>query len=725
MRLLATLLPLLPALLVGLFAMASGSFGRGVEPGWVISGHLALAAVVLAAPPRLRQWLDPLRLGRVGALLPWLLIAAAAVSAGLSPVSRAGRVGLTLAPAFLLLPSIVSRVWSDRRSIRRGTAALAWVGVALAVIGLVGRWVGWTVRAAEPLGHHNFLAFVLAVSLPIAAYTLLADSFADPGSESDPGSEAALETGAWKSRWLAGVATGIILAGIWATASLTGVLAVLVAVTVLAILWVGAPGTIRARRWLLPVSVSLLALVATAALLVVGQRSRLAAISAGEDASSAARAVYLEAGIEGLARNPWLGHGPGSTAWTLAATLRPVPGVNPPGEIVGDLHLFPLTVAYELGLVGFGLAVLALVWFVACRLRQLSSARDPALVACGLASLAAALTGGLGTGDWRIVALPLVVSVAVGAVLAGSRARREPSETGGVRGRRIGWIYVALGILLLGGPDRAHWQYQRALDRSALEDAGAAAVAEALDRAVALDPEFPLYRARRAWLDRDASEALRAAEIAQGVAPFWLIAGGLAEARSTTGRRALEVACRLAPFDPFAPYLLAARYPESAAAPGLAARAVFSYPGLLAGNLWQRDDLADLRGATLDFIARSDGVDAGLREAILEAAAIASEVVTQAQDTVRQPVALGLEIDRTGDHDGDRIGGDLSLFAFRRAPWPIDWPLVEIDPGRLSALPSLPAASELSSTNRTVFERPRKCSTQPVENPVQNLPRSP
>jgi ATP-binding cassette subfamily F protein uup len=65
-------------------------------------------------------------------------------------------------------------------------------------------------------------------------------------------------------------------------------------------------------------------------------------------------------------------------AWTVAEWLRPVPGLNPPYEVVGDLHSLPLEVLYELGGLGFALAAAVVLLFAWRRLVARPGAEDPA-----------------------------------------------------------------------------------------------------------------------------------------------------------------------------------------------------------------------------------------------------------------------------------------------------------------------------------------------------------
>ena len=113
-------MPLLPALLLACFAFWCGTFPGGAAfPAGPAGQGLVLAAALLGAA----GWRDPLGLGRAGRWLVLALLAAVALSLWTSPVARAGRVGLCLLPAFLLLAPFVARCWSTARRREIGLAA--------------------------------------------------------------------------------------------------------------------------------------------------------------------------------------------------------------------------------------------------------------------------------------------------------------------------------------------------------------------------------------------------------------------------------------------------------------------------------------------------------------------------------------------------------------------------------------------------------------------------
>ncbi|MEM7354912.1 MAG: O-antigen ligase family protein, partial [Acidobacteriota bacterium] len=481
----------LPACLLALFAGWTGTFAGGAWGDSAALGHGALL-VFVALYGRLGA--APSELGRRGG---WLLAAfgtSLLASYLLSPVERAGRLGLLLLPAFLLVPSAVAGCWATVEQRRLGLRSWSLVVTGVAGWALFGWWQLETPRAALPLGHHNLLAAWLVITLPLAALSW---------REGGPG------------RILSGVAVLTGSAALLGTGSLGAALAVAAvgASLVLRTAWTAADAH-RRRLWVASAIVVGLLLV---------QMPRLRQIAAGADFSATARWSYLEAGWRGLQHRPVFGWGPGAASWTISEHLRPIPGVHPPDQVVADLHCWPLQVAYEVGwsglLLGLGLAVVFL------RSRR-SEAADPDLRRCallGLAALGVVSTTGL---SLAVSALPLAVVVALGAVLAAEQ--RSPPEPRSV-GPRIAAVVAAcvIGVCVL-PLDRAHLAYDRAmsgLDRSQQ--------IRHLRRAVELDPAFPLYQARLAWLEAEnglgepavARRALAAAEAARGLAPLWLAAG--------------------------------------------------------------------------------------------------------------------------------------------------------------------------------------------------------
>ncbi len=632
-------------MLLGLTALWSGTFpGAARWPGAVATQAGVLAFALLGAA----AWRDPWRLGRGR----WLLAAcwlAAALSWALSPVERAGRVGLVLGPAFVLLPAAVARCWRHPAARRLGTAALAMVCATVALVALVSWQRLGSPRAAMPLGHHNLLAGWLVAVVPLALLP-------------------------WRSPRLGRVpaaAAGLLAAGaLAATASLLGLLAAACQCLLAARWWR------RARPWLL----------AGGALLLVATAPRLARLAAVTDLSARARTVYWQAGWRGLAERPLLGWGPGSTPWTIGDHLRPVPGVNPPSEVVGDLHSLPVQLGYELGAVGLlSLAALAALLLIRWR-RPSEPIQDPGLRRAALVSLAGSAVWTLGNAPLAVPALPIAWALALGALLAAHRPLTErlaqavgsgPAGTGvelprqatsppPPRKRPAGsWprtsypalLYVAAAGTLLVPLDLAHRQYDRAAQASS-ETQGL----ESIAAAVATDPAFPLYRARAAWLqarlgdDRAGATrlALEAAEAAPGIGALWLQAGVLAAAAGDQrAAPALRQAIRLDPLSPLPPLHLALLHPDEPEAPDLATRALTIEPRLAAAVAWEhRQELWMAVAGRLGLAAEPPAPGDG-------------------------PVAaLGLSLDH-------RPALSFSLYAFRRRPWATDLAAVPLRRDRL------------------------------------------
>ncbi|MEO7795611.1 MAG: O-antigen ligase family protein, partial [Thermoanaerobaculia bacterium] len=514
-------MPLLPALLLACFAFWSGTFpGAAAFPAGPAGQGLVLAAALLGAA----SWRDPLGLGRAGRWLVAALVAATVLSLWVSPVARAGRVGVWLLPAFLLLAPFVARCWSTARAREIGLMAWSAVVAATALWAIFEQFRQATSRAAMPLGHHNLLAAFLVTTLPLTVPALRRRG---------------------TSRWLAVVA---IVAGVVALAE-TGSF---VGGTVLALLALaGAARFERARHLVLGLALLGLALLVP----------RAESIARGEDSSASARQVYLRAGWQGATERPVTGWGPGSTPWTLALHLRPRPGVNPPGEVVGEMHSLPLALAYELGFVGLALAAGVGGLFLLRRWRGRGHAVDRALVEAGMAGVAGFLLTSLGGAQLSVTALPLAAALAAGAALAGETANEEILKERRRLDPRLapGALYVIAALLVLLPLARAQAFYESAA-KIRVRDQAAPLVARAME----LDPGFPLYRARWAWAAaapaaERAAAAIAAAETAHGVAALWLRAGalGLEAGWKDPAREALQRARALDPLSGFAPFQLA------------------------------------------------------------------------------------------------------------------------------------------------------------------------
>jgi len=446
----------------------------------------------------------------------------------------------------------------------------------------------------------------------------------------------AREPGIW--RWL-GLAGGLLPAvTILATMSLAGNLA-LAAEAVIALVWIVR----RRRSW----AWGLIPLVLVAGLGLYSQRARIASIAAGQDLSMQGRVVYYKGALEGFRERPVLGWGPGSAPWTAAAFFDPVPGVSPVGESVGELHSLPLHLAYEMGAVGLIVAIaLGAVFFA----RRISEMEQDAVQFAGLVGLCGAAVASLGSAAMAVTALPVAVAIAAGAALGGTAAsvRRLPVL-----------IYVLAAALGLAPLQIARWAYER----------------QDLDTAIRLDPSFPLYRMRQALLRQDADLALGAARDARGVATLWTVAGILGVAAERPwAPEALERACELDPFNPFPPYYQMTLAP----APRQGAHALFADPRLAAATFWETHP--DLLSRSMLALRKWPEVNPGWKESLM--AALPSPGERQG-GTAR----LGLEIDTDP-------ALALSLHTFRRRPFPVEWPLVQVRIKALARL-DLPPATTL------------------------------
>ena len=616
-------MPHLPAALLLLWSAGAGTFFTGTHAGWTIAGHLGLWIFIGAFGV---VWPDPLRLGKSGR---WLLLALAAsvlASYLASPVTRAGRLAILLLPAFSMVPSAVAGCWPNDRARRLGLRSISLVVTAVAGWTLVGWWRWHDSPAASwPLGHPNLQAAWLLALLPLAAL---------PWRDGGPGRAFAAPAGA------------LGLAALGATGSLAAALAAGGVLMVWAARWS------RGRRgWTI-------AALAAGALVLAAQLPRLGAVARGLDPSTSARWSYIQAGWRGLLERPMLGWGPGSARWTLAEHLRPIPGLHPPDQEVVDPHCLPLLLGYELGVSGLLLAAGVAAVFV-WRRREVV---DPGLRRAALLGLAALTVMSLAGRTLAAPAIPFAAMLAAGAMLAAEEpaARRRKG--------RAASIAVALLTAILAAPlDLAQLAYDRAAG------AGDRDVQRLhLRRAVTLDPAFPLYRARLAWLEAGGGEAARralaAAAAARAVAPLWTVAGILGqETGETWSRDALVRACRLSPLGVVAPYRLTFEDESDDLRAQWTARALLAEPLLLAAVAWR--DREPLLRAAVDRLGRLDGVDAGWH-AWLE------RTLDRRPGLDGGPVrVLSLAMD-------SGAVTSVSVYAFRRRPWPIDLARIEIS-GRI------------------------------------------
>ncbi len=661
-----------PALLLAVSAAWCGTLAGGATFAGSVATVLSLLGLVAWIGTPLP---DPLRLGRVGRWLPMVLWGWAVVSSAASPVPRAGIVGLILLPAFCALPGAVARCWCEETSRREGLRAVSAVVAGCALWALLDRFLLGSPRAAMPLGHHNLLAVWLATLLPLAVLP-------------------ARERGPWR---VLGVGTGLLaVLAVLASRSLMGTAAVVVAAGVLALLFSPlplageGPGVRVGRRGAVLAALGVLAVLTLLAL----QAPRLLRILSGQDPSARARAVYFAAGVEGFLAHPLLGQGPGAAAWTASLFLDPAPGVNPWGETVGELHSLPLQLAYELGAPGFLLALATAGWFAVRRLGERRAAADPALLRAALCGLAGSAVAFLGTASLAVTALPLAVAVAAGAALAAGGP--AAGSVGSVRSDRsvrsaaaVGAVAaVALSPLLV-----AQALYDGAL---AADQAGSREAARRrLERAAGLDPAFPLYRLRLALLETGGAEqgaaaelALRAAEDGHGLAALWTAAGILGQtARRPWAPAALQTACSLDPLSLFPPWFGMLADPAGPRAARQGAHALLAEPRLAAALFWERHP--ELLARSLDEVRVWPGIDPAWTRALLAAVPPPDGWTGE-----RQWLALTLDVDP---------GASVSVFAFRRRPWPAQWPVVALAGDPLETLRRIGPATSMPDTPAAAF----------------------
>ena len=602
---------LLPGLLLAFLSLWFGTLPGGATWMGSVVGFGAILMLAMIGAPDGR---DPLLLGRrLGLWLPLALVATTTFSWYLSPVGRAGEIGVLLLPAFLLAPAGVARCWHQPRQLELGLDSISATVATVAVWSFI-EWIRLdSTRAAMPLGHHNLLAGWLVVLTPLAATGLRRSGL---------------------HRWLSGVALVLGVGAILATGSLIGITALVLQGILAAFWW---------PKLRIP-------LAATAAIGVLTQIPRGLRILTGSDLSAAARLLYLQAARDGFLGRPVWGWGPGSSPWLIARHLEPSPQVNPPSQVVGDFHSMPAQLAFELGLAGLALSLSIWLLFTVRRWRGWAESIAAPELGAPLVGLAGGSLYLLVNAPVTVLAIPLAFVVACGAALA--TESRTPGA--GAKQRTLfAWLILLAVAALLLPKVLAQFHYDRAVaaetDLAALDE-----VARAGD----LDPEFPLYGARTAWLrswihgadSASAGLALRAAEAARGLAPLWLAAGFLGlETQAAWTLDALQKAHDLDPLSPLPPFLMALSEPERPESAEWAARAIRAEPALsLTAPFLER---IDLRLRTIDVLRA-----AGTEERLID--------LVESGAGERPPAAfLGLSLDRSPAQA-------FSLYGFRRRPWP-------------------------------------------------------
>ncbi len=606
-----SLLSVVPGLLLALLSCWFGTLPGGATALGTIVGVTAIVWLALIGAP---HWSDPLQLGRrLGLVLPLALVAATLLSWSSSPASRSGQLGVLLLPALLLAPAGVARCWRNPRHLQIGLDSLSLVIVVVSVWSLVDWWRLDSPRAAMPLGHHNLLAGWLVLLMPLAIVGLH-------------------RSGA--RRWLAAAALIVGTSAILATGSALGLTAVILQCLLAAFWW----PSLR------------IPFAAAAVLAGLSQLPRAMHVLSATDVSTKARILYLQAAWDGILERPAFGWGPGSTPWLIAGFLEPDPTVNPPSQVVGDLHSLPAQMAFELGLVGLALASGLWLLFL---VRRWSTREKVAVRPERLAPLTG-LVGGtlflLGNAPFTVLALPLALILTCGAALAAGPGLQT-------RGSRSRLLFALLYLLPVGVLLLPMILAQVHYDRAATSESSVRTLDE-IDWATSLDPSFPLYGARKAWLqgslhgvdDDSARLALQSAELAKGVAPLWLAAGFMGlEVSADWTLDALSTARNLDPLSPLPPLLMALSQPQHPEAGRWAALALRLEPRL---------------SRTSRFLDNPELIDATME--VLEASGQDGDLLARlrtATPALPPGAAIGLIMDR-------EPALAFSLYGFRRRPWP-------------------------------------------------------
>lgn len=647
---------LLPAAGLLIFALYCGTFAGGASAGGAIVAHAILwlagfsFVILVATSGRRREsvgggWLSGavFLIAWAGVALPWWA----------SPVPRAGASAIVLVAVFLILPWLVARCWRlETGTATRAQRGVFGVGLVLAAVSARGLW-GWlgmdTDGASMPLGHHNLLAAFLVTTLPLAAL-------------------------GWRSagayRWLAAASVGLGTAALLATRSLAGALALAAVIVVwgMSLRFRPRPVPRRSLGWTLLVAAGTVVGLG----LVFGRR--ILDVVIGIDPSTMARLGYWRAGVEGIVERPLWGWGPGSTPWTVHEHFRPVPGVHPPDQVLADLHSLPLQLLYEHGFVGCSCLVLALIGsWILLRRRTIV---DRGLVTAGLAGLVALSVASLAGLPLSVLAVPLAACLAGGAVLAGlgiGNGAGPSSWTPQFTLQAVGaGAALVLALAILVPQDQAHLAYQRAQRADSAPER-----LVLLERAVVLDPEFPLYRWRLALERDDPSLAREAAEQARSVAAPWLTA------------EAWDDVCRLSRLGTVAPFRASLERSE----PEVMARALAAQPWLLAAEAWRGRErqVADAVALLVDDPRIEIGWRARLRDVWVQIRRI------DGHEEAARLLVLDLDAEPATS---------LSLHTFRRSPWPARIGQIRLDGRRLGPVADMPAAVALTTTEASLFRSP-------------------
>ncbi len=611
------MIPSREALVVGalllLYPLFSGTLPGGATFGGRALGLLILGVTILVLGLPAPRWHRPSFKHGMG----FMILGVFLLSWVRSPVPRAGLFPVVFGALLGLL--VLALRGLPERTQERLRPLLGATGLLLASTAL-GWWLWDREPLAQPSGHHQLLALQLVLLWPFC----------------------------WapkRSPWLRTALLLPIFGVIVGTRSLGALVAL--GIQILCLL----PGRLR---WI-------------ALVLILGgvgfNGDRIAAIGRGEDQSWSARAVYWKGGIKGSLQRPGLGWGPGSTPWLISEYLEPDPRVNPPYEVVGDLHSLPLRILFETGIPTLLGLVLVLVWVLRTCWRRGPPGRL-AVVAVGGAILATLTSGTLGTSaPWVLLAVILGL--------------HSPRVDDAIRSPAASVLVLLLFLPLIPSL-RAHAAWDRWVRFEDPTD---------LATAVRLDSEFPLYRAHQAWRQSDGDEAWRAAK-GNRIPALWLAAGLVVDDSSEELKTfLLERATRLDPLGALAPAALGSALPGDSGAIW-AARAALSDPRVLAHSQFRA---VGIREEVASALERWPGVDAGWRTEILQR--YRRSWSREPEETLR----LDLKVDR-------EAARSLSLLVFCRRPKPIAVVGLEVSRGALSDLDLVPA---LSVSTTTTFSIPQ------------------